>query len=275
VNLVDPDFIYSQDEWVVQLCFFALLMAAGELGFRWGRYAIASAKEKKGKAPVSVIEGSLLGVLGLLLGFTMSMAVSRFERRTQLVLDEANAIGTTYLRAQLLPAPSAAEMASLLREYVAIRVQHANYQDPGQLSAGRREARELQTRLWNIAVQHARADANPFLAVQVVQSLNQVIDLDAARWMAVLDRVPMPVIYVNALVALFAAILAGYAFGIDGARKIFPMCVLGIAITVVLGVILDLDNYRRGSILVSQQPMIDLYLQLHSTAEKAAGIYTR
>jgi len=270
---VNPDFIYSQDEWVVQLCFFALLMAAGEVGFRLGRYATASAKEKKGKAPVSVIEGSLLGVLGLLLGFTMSMAMSRFERRTQLVLDEANAIGTAYLRTQLLPEPSAAEMANLLREYVAIRLQHANYQDPGQLAAGRREAHELQTRLWNIAVGRARADANPYLAVQVVQSLNQVIDLDAARWMAVLDRVPTPVIYVIAIVALFAAILAGYTFGIDGARKIFPMCVLGIAITVVLGVILDLDNYRRGAILVSQQPMIDLYLQLQSTAEKA-GIYT-
>jgi hypothetical protein len=273
VNLVDLDFLYSQDEWVVQLCFFALLMAAGEMGFRLGRYAAASATVKKGKAQVSVIEGSLLGVLGLLLGFTMSMAVSRFERRTQLVLDEANAIGTAYLRTQLLPAPGAAEMAGLLREYVAIRVRHANYHDPGQLAAVRREAQKLQTRLWAIAVERAQADSNPLIAVQVVQSLNQIIDLDAARWMAFLDRVPSAVIYVNALVALFAAILAGYAFGIDGARKIFPMCVLGIAITVVLGVILDLDSSRVGSILVSQQPLMDLYLQLHSTAEKA-GVYT-
>jgi hypothetical protein len=271
---VDPDFLYSQDEWVVQLCFFALLMAAGEMGFRLGRYGMASATVKKGKAQVSVIEGSLLGVLGLLLGFTMSMAVSRFERRTQLVLDEANAIGTAYLRTQLLPAPSAAQMAGLLREYVAIRVQHANYHDPGQLAAVRREAQELQTRFWAIAVERAQADSNPLIAVQVVQSLNHVIDLDAARWMAFLDRVPSAVIYVNALVALFAAILAGYAFGIDGARKIFPMCILGIAITVVLGVILDLDSSRVGSILVSQQPLIDLYLQLHSTAEKA-GVYTQ
>jgi hypothetical protein len=273
VNLVNLDFLYSQDEWFVQICFFAMLMAAGELGFRLGRYAMASPTVKKGKAQVSVIEASLLGVLGLLLGFTMSMAVSRFERRTQLVLDEANAIGTAYLRTQLLPAPSAAEMANLLRQYVDIRVRNPNYSDRGQLAAMRRESQVLQTRLWAIAVERAHADSNPLIAVQLVQSLNHVIDLDAARWMAFLDRVPSAVIYVNAMVALFAAILAGYAFGIDGARKIFPMCTLGIVITVVLGVILDLDSSRIGAILVSQQPLIDLNLQLHSTAENA-GVFS-
>lgn len=267
------DSLYNQDEWVVQLCFFVLLMAAGETGFRLGRYAVAGAAAKKGKAQVSVIEASLLGVLGLLLGFTMSMAVSRFEKRTQLVLDEANAIGTTYLRTQLLTAPSAAEMASLLRQYLYIRIEYANQHNPGQLAAMRRDAQELQTRMWSIAVERTRADPNPFIAVQVVQSLNQVIDLDAAGWMAFLNRVPPAVIYVNAMVAVFSAILAGYAFGIDGARKIFPMCILGIAITIVLGVILDLDSSRRGSIHVTQQPLIDLYRQMHSTAEKAE-VYT-
>jgi hypothetical protein len=269
VNLVNLDSLYSLDEWVVQLCFFALLMAAGEIGFRLGRSTVASAAAKKGKAQVSAIEASLLGVLGLLLGFTMSMAVSRFERRTQLVLDEANAIGSTYLRTQLLPAPSANEMASLLRQYVYVRIQYANYHDPAQLAAVRREALQLQTRLWSIAVERAREDPNPFIAVQVVQSLNQAIDLDAAGWMAFLNRVPSAVIYVNAMVALFGAILAGYAFGIDGARRVFPMCILGMAITIVLGVILDLDSSRRGSIYVSQQPLIDLYRQMHPTAEKA------
>lgn len=273
MNLVDLDFLYSQHEWLVQLCFFALLMAACEMGFRLGRYAMSSSTVRKGKSQVSVIEGSLLGVLGLLLGFTVSMAVSRFETRTQLVLDEANAIGTAYLRTQLLPDPSAAAMASLLRQYVDVKVQYANHPDPVELAAVRRKAQELQTRLWSIAVERARTDPNPFIAIQVVQSLNQVIDLDAAGWMAFLNRVPSSVIYVNTMVAFFSAILAGYAFGINGARKVLPMCILGIAITVVLGVILDLDSSRRGSIHVSQQPLIDLYRQMHSTAEKAGAYY--
>jgi hypothetical protein len=77
---------------------------------------------------LGVVEGGILAVLGLLLGFTMSMAVTRFEVRKQLVLDEANAnaIGTSYLRTRLLPAPESTEIANLLREYVAVRLHYAD-----------------------------------------------------------------------------------------------------------------------------------------------------
>lgn len=79
-----------------------MLLAAAELSFRLGHYA-ESRFDEKTREQTSVIAGSLLAVLGMLLGFTVSMAVTRFETRKQLVLDEANAIGTSYLRAQLLP----------------------------------------------------------------------------------------------------------------------------------------------------------------------------
>lgn len=92
----------------------------------------------------------------------------------------------------------------------------------------------------------------------LVQSLNQVIDLDATRWKALNDHVPDSVIYVNALVGLLAAMLVGYTYGLSGRRQLFSMFVLALAITIVLSVIIDLDRPRSGFIRVSQQPMIDL-----------------
>src|ERR1700757_2761998 len=99
------------------------MLAATETGFHLGRKSEGSTPDKT-KSQVSTVEAGILGVLGLLLGFTMSMAVSRFEARKQLMLDEANAIGTSCLRAEVLPAPEGPEMARLLREYVTVRVQY-------------------------------------------------------------------------------------------------------------------------------------------------------
>jgi len=95
-----------------------------------------------------------------------------------------------------------------------------------------------------------------------LQSLNEVIDLESARWMAFQNHVPSAVVYVNYIVALFAAILVGYAFGREGRRQVFSTSMLVLAITIVLAVIVDLDQPRQGFIKVSQQPLVDLQRQL-------------
>ncbi len=97
-----------------------------------------------------------------------------------------------------------------------------------------------------------------------MQSLNEVIDLDAARWMAFQNHVPETVIYVIAVVGLLAAMVVGYAFGLGGPRQFFSICMLSLAITLVLMVIIDLDRPVEGLIRVSQQPMLDLQKQLRS-----------
>jgi hypothetical protein len=93
-------FLYGTHAAIIQCAFLALMLAATEVGFRLGRKSEAGAAAET-SSPIATVEAALLGVLGLLLGFTMSMAVSRFEARRQLVIDEANAIGTSLLRAQL------------------------------------------------------------------------------------------------------------------------------------------------------------------------------
>ena len=122
----------------------------------------------------------------------MSMAVTRFEIRKQLVLEKANAIRTNQLRTHLLPAAEGQEIVNLLRAYVNIRIP---------------------------AVAYGQRHPNPELTSLLLQSLNRLIDLDAARWMAFQDQVPGAVICVIAAVGLLAAMVLGYTFGLGGLRR--------------------------------------------------------
>jgi len=255
---VNEGFLHGTHEVIIQSAFFALMLSAIEVGFRLGHRSEANTPENT-KSQISTVVAAILGVLGLLLGFTMSMAVSRFEVRKQLVLDEANAIHASYLRAQLLPAPEGLEIASLLRQYVNVRVLYGTAgNDLARLNALNMQTAHLQTELWTRAANYAQLDPNPVRAGLLLQSLNRAIDLEAARRMAFQNHVPESVIYVNAVVGLLAAMLVGYVFGVNGRRNIFSMCMLALAMALVFAVIIDLDRPRSAFIRGSQQPMIDL-----------------
>jgi hypothetical protein len=255
---VDESLLYRTNEVVINWVFFALTLTATEVGFRLGRKVEARTPESI-KSQIFTVEAGMLGILALLLGFTMSMAVSRFEIRKQLVLEEADAVGTSSLRAQLLPAPAGPEISSLLRQYVDVRVQYGNAgNDFARLEDLNRETARLQTELWTRTVTYAQQNPNPVRAGLLLQSLNQAIDAGEARWMAFQNHVPESVIYVNAAVGLLSATLVGYSFGVNGRRNIFSMFMLAVSISLVLAVIIDLDRPRSGYIRVSQQPMIDL-----------------
>jgi hypothetical protein len=255
---VNAGFLYGTNEIIIFVIFFAGMLGATEIGFRLGRESDVNTLDKT-KSLVSTVEAAILGVLGLLLGFTMSMAVSRFEVRKQLVLDEANAIETSYLRTKLLPETESTEIANILHEYIDVRVQYGTTgNDPKRLESLSKETVHLQNEFWARAVAYGQKDPNPVRVGLLLQSLNQAIDLESARRMAFQNHVPQSVIYVNAVVGILAALLVGYTFGLNGRRQIFSMCVLALAITLVLAVIIDLDRPRRGFIRVNQQPMIDL-----------------
>jgi hypothetical protein len=255
---VNESLFYRTNEVVINWLFFALMLTATETGFRLGR-KIETRTPENVKSQISTVEAAILGILALLLGFTVSMAVSRFETRKQLVLEEADAIGTSSLRAQLLPAPAGPEIQSLLRQYVNIRVQYGTAgNDLARLEDLNRQTARLQTEFWTRTAVYAQQDPNPVRVGLLLQSLNKAIDLAEARWMAFQNHVPESVIYVNAAVGLLSATLVGYSFGVNGRRNIFSMFMLAVSITLVLAVIIDLDRPRSGYIRVSQQPMIDL-----------------
>lgn len=261
-------FVSAHSMWLVQVVIFAVVLAAGsEAGFRLGRASESRNADNK-RPQLGAVTSGMLSVLGLLLGFTMSMAVTRFEVRKQLVLDEANAIGTSYLRARLLPAPEGAEIMNLLREYIAVRLEYADVVDDfNRLRETREQAVHLQNEFWSLAVDSGLKDPSPVKAGLLLQSLNEVIDLEAARWMAFQNHVPLPVIYVNCVVAFLETLLVGYGFGREGRRQVFSTTMLVLAITVVLAVIVDLDQPKQGFIKGSQQPLVDLQHQLLTTKQ--------
>jgi hypothetical protein len=257
-EVVNESLFYRTNEVVINWVFFALMLTATEIGFRLGRRFEARAPESI-QSQIFTVEAAILGILALLLGFTMSMAVSRFETRKQLVLEEADAIGTSSLRAQLLPAPAGPEISSLLRQYVVVRVQFGTAgNDLARLEDLNRQTERLQTAIWTRTVAYAQQDPNPVRAGLLLQSLNEAIDVGEARWMAFHNHVPQSVIYVNAAVSLLSAILVGYSFGVNRSRNIISMFMLALSISLVLAVIIDLDRPRSGYVRVSQQPMLDL-----------------
>ncbi len=251
-------FLYEAPEVILQGAFFVLVLVAAEVGFRLGRKSEARTPMQT-KSPISTVAAAVLGFLALLMGFTMAMAVSRFEVRRQLVLEEANAIGTSLLRTQLLPAPAGTEIADLLHQYVNVRVQYGIAgNDLARIEGLHIQSVRLQTQLWARVAAYAQQDPNPVRVGFLVQSLNQAIDLEAARWMAFQNHVPESVIYINGLVGMLATMLVGYSFGVNGRRNTFSTLLQTLAITLTLAVIIDLDRPRSGFIRASEQPMFDL-----------------
>lgn len=255
---MNTGFLYGINEIIIYVAFFILMLVATDVGFRFGRRSETRTPDKT-KSQISAVEDAILGILALLLGFTMFTAVSRFDARKQLVLDEANSIGTSLRRTELLSAPDGSEIATLLHQYIDVRVQYGTSgNDLARLDALRMQTSRLQNEIWSRAVAYGQKSPDPVRVGLLLQSLNQVIDLESARKMAFENPVPESVIYVNCIVGLLAIMLVGYTFGLHGRRQIFSTFVLTLAITLVLALIIDMDRPRSGFIRVSQQPMIDL-----------------
>ncbi len=244
------------DQWLLLLVCAVLLLGLAEAGYRAG-LRLNQATDHALRSQIGGVQAAVLGLLALLLGFTFSMAVNRYDTRRNLVLKEANAIGTTWLRAGLLPEAQSAPVKVLLRRYVDVRLKYeAVSRDPGQLAEGLRRSAELQKELW----QHAEAAAatpTPVVAT-FITALNEVIDTDAERIAAARNRIPTGVWVLLIIVAGFGCFTTGYGSGAHGARSLFTTLFLPILITIVITLIFDLTHTRQGLIGISQQPLIDL-----------------
>jgi hypothetical protein len=181
-------------------------------------------------------------------------------------VEEANAIGTTYWRCRLVPPPEGLELLGLLKEYLDAKV---HFFDSGvdveRLRASRQRTTRLQNEMWTRAVVLAKKDPRSIPAGLLLESLNQTFDLENSRWMAITVRLPVGVLGVDFIVALLACLLVWYNFGLDGYRDQFSTWALVVCVAAVLGVILDLDQPRRGLIQVGTRPLIDLQRQLEET----------
>ncbi len=240
--------------WALLAVTVVLILLAVEAGFRLGRWRLRRAEHEL-DTPVGAIVAAILGLLAFLLAFTFGMAASRFELRRELILDEANAIGTTYLRAALVPEPHRAEIRTLLREYVDRRLEAV---EPGATVPALARSEELQGRLWAQTVRVAEKNPTPITGL-FIQSLNEVIDMHAKRvTLGLRNRIPMTIWGALYFTAVLAMVGVGYHEGLTSSNRTLATVVLVVTFSVVLWLLADLDRPQEGLIRVSQQAMIDL-----------------
>jgi hypothetical protein len=253
------ELFYGVNEIVIALVVIILLLLAIEIGFRAAHKAPPDLTEAA-KSPVLAISGAIVGLLALLLGFTFSMSLDRFNQRKQLVLQESNAIGTTYLRARLLTEPERTAIAGLLRDYVQTRLDFYNLrEDPAQFKTVINRTEQLQDELWSQAELGVQKQDRQVMTGLFIESLNDVIDLHSERLAAMENHVPEPVLLLLLLVALMSALGVGYACGLQNHRHFFTTTMMALLITMVIIVILDIDRPRRGLIRVGQESMLRLH----------------
>ncbi len=254
------DSFFGLPEWLLTFLFLIAMAAICEIGFKLGQRARV---EEKTKALVPMIAGSILAIMGLLLGFTMSMSVSRYDTRRRLVLEEASAIKTVYLRMQALPAPESSELQDLLRKYAESRLRVSqNALDIPLLEQGRKEDTRLQGEMWSRTVALAQKDPHSMPVALLMESLNNAFDVAGSRWISFVAHVPESVVYVNAAMGLIAMLLVTYDFGMNGHRHPLSTAIMVCSIAMVMSLIVGLDRPHSGVIRVSQQPLIDLLHEL-------------
>jgi hypothetical protein len=240
--------------FALALAFVVITLASYEIGFRLGRWWERRAVGEV-SGPTGMIVGSILALMAFLLAITMGMASDRYDARRGLVLQEANSIGTTLLRAGYLPEPHAAELQALLREYVPLRI----VDDQDDLQAQIERSAEIHDEMWTVAEALARESGDLPVVAIFIESLNETIDLHESRVTAGLyARVPPTVIWLLVLGVVLSVGMVGYNAGLTGRRSLISAVVLAVVLSAVVTLVIDLDRPRDGIIRVNQQPLIDL-----------------
>lgn len=208
----------------------AVLMLMVEGGFRLS-HALALRREDIPYDQVKEARDGIVFLLSLLLGFTLAMALTRYDQRKQLVVDEANAIGTTALRARLLPEPYATEMTRMLTDYAGIRLAYFKAgNDAKSLESALAQTNQLLNQGWYVTRDAARAAPTPITSI-FIQSLNETIDISEKQIATVQNRIPPSVWLMISIVAVLACLASGVAVR---RRMFFSMLIIPLMAAVVI-----------------------------------------
>jgi hypothetical protein len=247
---------FSLPSWAVALLVFAVVGSVTAAGYATGYYL--REHQAKVREPFGVLQGALLGVVGLILAFGLTLAVGRYEARRAATVVEANAIGTTYLRAQLVAEPARSRSLELLRSYtdLALQISREVPDSPGMRRTTAAEG-VLQRRLWRLAGE--AVDAAPLASAPrlYVDSLNHMIDMQTVRVAGLNNRVPGAVLGVEVFGAAVALGLLAFYLSLLG-RGVSTVVLAAALLTALLVVTFDLDRPTRGLIRVSDTPLTGL-----------------
>ena len=248
--------------WAVFLATVVLVLLAHEVGYRLGSVRQKVSTHEK-EAPVGAMVAATLGLLAFLLAFTFGLAANLFAQKRDVLLDEANAIGTTYLRADFLPEADRRAVRDLLREYVEIRLAAA---ESGDVAPAIARSEQIHTLLWTRAAANMNANPNSIAGGLFIETLNDTIDLHAKRLLfSVRARIPPTIWLALYSIAFFAFGTMGYHGGLAATSRSFALLTVAVIFSAVIWLIRDIDTAREGSLRVSQQAMIDLRNSMNAT----------
>ena len=246
------------------LALFVVMLAAAEAGRRIGIARLARQSDGLAKGGGSA-DAATFALLGLLIAFTFSGAASRFQDRRDLIADEANAIGTAYLRLDLLPGDVQPALRELFRRYVDVRASvYGQALDDAATAAKLVEGTELQRAIWNMAASAVKREGTPpSTATLVIGALNEMIDITTTRAMATRSHPPMVVFLLLVAMSLICALLVGYATSQNAQRSWLHMLTFAAVVSLTVYVIIDLEFPRVGLIRVDSAD--DMLLQVRES----------
>lgn len=256
VRIVLRQMFSTLSTWGLGFVLFAIVLGTTAIGLLVGR-SLRKHKETL-KEPYGALQAALLGVVGLILAFGLTMAVGRYETRRSAVVDDANAIGTAYLRAQTLAEPQRSESLALMRQYTDadLRLAHSVPNSPAARAAVA-DGSLIQRRLWNLAGQALDGAPNANSTRLYVDSLNSMIDMQTVRVASLNNRIPSEVLVLEIVGAALALGLLALYLAIVG-RGVITVIFAAALVTMLLLVTFDLDRPIRGLITVPDAALTSL-----------------
>jgi uncharacterized protein YneF (UPF0154 family) len=253
--------ISALPSWALFVLVMVVCVLAAELG-AW----MAKRRAKKGikdpEAPIGTAVGAILGLLAFMLGFTFSLTESRFGNRKEQVIEQAKAINTCYLRANLIPEKQKKAIRKALREYINILVhkdlKSISYQNKVNKNAIAR-LEELHSQMWQQASTLVNEDLDGEIRTFFLGSLNDVINIYQERkTITLIFRIPDIIWTSLFLLTMIGTFVVGYQTGIFGTRRIISLPFMAAAFALVIVMIADMDSTGPDRFQVSQQPLIDI-----------------
>ena len=208
---------------------------------------------------LSLVTNASMTLLALIIGFSFSMAVSRYDQRKNYEEEEANAIGTEYVRVDLLPGADGARVRQLLTQYLDQRLLFYTIRNPQQLELVDTETAKLQAEMWSTIQRVARAEPTPVFAL-VVAGMNDVLNRQGYTQAAWWNRIPVGAWGLMVSIAISSSLLIGYGAN----RRGFLFTILPFLVSIAFFLIADIDSPRRGVIRVVPQNLTSLSQSLHA-----------
>jgi hypothetical protein len=246
--------------WAVYVGTVVVVLIAAEIGFRIGLWLKRRDPDSVGTTMTAAVVGGMLGLMAFLMAFTIGIVLDQHGGRKAMVVTEANAVGTAYLRAGFLDEPDLTSTRDLLREYVEVRLAAAA--DPTLIESSVTRSEEIHGELWSIVEDNVRQGKESDIMALFVESINEVIDVHSLRLAAFYLRLPRLLGLVLYAATILSFLLVGVASSGDGKRDPIASLLFALAFVAVLMIIVDLDRPQQGLLTTSQQALSDLLRQM-------------